>query len=192
MSSLCTFNYSVYIVHIVDIAISYNKSIWCQHYVTRNLFFFWFTSLISQYWKIVYACCIYNYFIYIVLGNLLILQCVSCWNWLRIFTRIISIRFNIRLLIITYNCVGKFIIVKTVTSNITSKHIFKIVYCRGRGERLPRMAEIYRDSIPGRDRPKSKVVTASLPNVRQQVRVSRVLGDDHNKGLACVTVGVAR
>ena len=50
-----------------------------------------------------------------------------------------------------------------------------------------------RDSIPGRDRQKSleQVVTAPLPNAQQQVWVSRVLGDDHYKGLACVTVDVA-
>ena len=49
-------------------------------------------------------------------------------------------------------------------------------------------------SIPGRDRPKSleKVVTAPLPSARQQVRVLRVLGDDHYKQMPCVTVGVAR
>ena len=35
--------------------------------------------------------------------------------------------FDISLLIITYNCVEKFIIVKIVISNITSKHIFKSV-----------------------------------------------------------------
>ena len=47
---------------------------------------------------------------------------------------------------------------------------------------------------PGRDRPTSlkQVVTASLPNARQQVRVSRVLGNDHYKGLTLVTVGMAR
>ena len=36
-----------------------------------------------------------------------------------------------------------------------------------------------------------QVVTAPLPNARQQVRVSRVLGDDHYKGLVHITVGVA-
>ena len=48
-------------------------------------------------------------------------------------------------------------------------------------------------SIPGRDRPKSKeqVVTAPLPNARRKVRVSRILGDDHNKRMPRVTVGVA-
>ena len=51
-----------------------------------------------------------------------------------------------------------------------------------------------RGSIHGRDRPSSlkQVVTAQLPNARQQVRMSRVLRDDHYKGLACVTVSVAR
>ena len=49
-------------------------------------------------------------------------------------------------------------------------------------------------SIPGRDRPKciKQVVIAPLPNARQQVWVSRVLGDDHYKGLARVKVGIAR
>ena len=43
------------------------------------------------------------------------------------------------------------------------------------------------------DRPKSlkQVVTAPLLNARQQMWVSWVLGDDHYKGLAHVTVGVA-
>ena len=48
-------------------------------------------------------------------------------------------------------------------------------------------------SISGRDRP--QVVTAPLPKGRQQVWVSRVLGDDHYEGLhdpVRVTVGVAR
>ena len=51
-----------------------------------------------------------------------------------------------------------------------------------------------RDSIPDRDRPKSlkQVVTVRLPNARQQVRVSANLGNNHYKGLARVTVGVAR
>ena len=37
-----------------------------------------------------------------------------------------------------------------------------------------------------------KQVVTPLSNARQQVLVSQVLGDDHNKGLARVTVGVAR
>ena len=37
-----------------------------------------------------------------------------------------------------------------------------------------------------------QVVTAPLPNARQQVCVSRFLGDDHYKGLVRVTVDVAR
>ena len=51
-----------------------------------------------------------------------------------------------------------------------------------------------RGSIPGRDRPTSlkQVVTAPLPNPRQQVRVSRVPGDDHFKRMRCVILGVAR
>ena len=49
-----------------------------------------------------------------------------------------------------------------------------------------------RDSIPGRDRPKSfkEVIKAPLPSARQQVWVSRVLEDDDYKGLARVTVGI--
>ena len=49
-------------------------------------------------------------------------------------------------------------------------------------------------SIPDRDRPKSiiQAVTAALPNARQQVWVSRVLGDDHYKRMPRVIVGVAR
>ena len=41
-----------------------------------------------------------------------------------------------------------------------------------------------RGSIPGRDKPKSlkQVMTAPLPNARQQVWVSRILQDDHYKG----------
>ena len=44
----------------------------------------------------------------------------------------------------------------------------------------------------GRDRCKSwkQVVTATLLNVQQQVWASRVLGDDHFKRMARVTVGV--
>ena len=47
-------------------------------------------------------------------------------------------------------------------------------------------------SIPDLDRPMSfkEVVTAPLPIARPQV--SLVLGDDHYKGLARVTVDVAR
>ena len=49
---------------------------------------------------------------------------------------------------------------------------------------FPSSTELDRGSIPGRDRPdhKKQVVTAQLPNARQHVWVSRVLGDDHNKG----------
>ena len=45
----------------------------------------------------------------------------------------------------------------------------------------------------GRNAPNSfkQVVTAPLPNARQQEWMSRVLGDDHYKGWARVTVGVA-
>ena len=39
---------------------------------------------------------------------------------------------------------------------------------------------------------KKQVVTASLPNARQKVRVSRVLGDEHYKRMPRVKVGVAR
>ena len=51
-----------------------------------------------------------------------------------------------------------------------------------------------RGSIPGRGIPNSlkQVVTAQLPNAREHVWVSRVLGYDHNIRLARVTVGVAR
>ena len=37
-----------------------------------------------------------------------------------------------------------------------------------------------------------QVGTAPLPNARQQMRVSRVLADDHYKRMPRVTVGVAR
>ena len=37
-----------------------------------------------------------------------------------------------------------------------------------------------------------EVVTAPLLNAQQEVRVSRVLGDDHYKRMPRVTVGVAR
>ena len=49
-----------------------------------------------------------------------------------------------------------------------------------------------RGSIPGRDRPKSlkQVVTAALPNARQEMRLSRVLGDEHYKRMPRVTVGL--
>ena len=49
------------------------------------------------------------------------------------------------------------------------------------------------DSIPGRDKPSAlkQVDTSSLPNARQQVWVSRVLGSDYYQGVARVTVGVA-
>ena len=49
-------------------------------------------------------------------------------------------------------------------------------------------------SHPIRDRPKSlkQVVTAPLLNARQQVWVSRVLGDGHYKRIPRVTEGVAR
>ena len=48
--------------------------------------------------------------------------------------------------------------------------------------------------IHGQGSPKmlKRVETAPLPNARQQVLVSRVLEDDHYKGLDRVTVGVAR
>ena len=59
-----------------------------------------------------------------------------------------------------------------------------------------RSPDIVRGSIPDLDRPKSikQVVTAPLVllNVRQQVLVSRVLGDDLYKGLASVKVDLAR
>ena len=47
-------------------------------------------------------------------------------------------------------------------------------------------------SIPVGHKPKSlkQLATAPLPKAQQQV--TRVLGDDHYKGLARVTVGVAR
>ena len=52
---------------------------------------------------------------------------------------------------------------------------------------------VCRGSMHGRNGPNSfkLVVTALLPNARQQEWVSRVLGDDHYKGLARITVGVA-
>ena len=51
-----------------------------------------------------------------------------------------------------------------------------------------------RGLVFGRVRPKSlkQVVTAPLPNARKQVWVLRLLADDHYKGLALVTVSVAR
>ena len=51
-----------------------------------------------------------------------------------------------------------------------------------------------RGSISSRDRPKSlkREVTAPLTNARGQVWVSLVLRDDHYKGLALFTVGMAR
>ena len=51
---------------------------------------------------------------------------------------------------------------------------------RSRLERSPRKRK-FGCSNPSRDRPKSQnqVVTAALPNARQYVRVSRVLGDYH-------------
>ena len=59
-----------------------------------------------------------------------------------------------------------------------------------------RSADIVRGSIPDLDRPKSikQEVTAPLVllNVRQQVLLSRVLGDDLYKGLVSVTVDLAR
>ena len=47
-------------------------------------------------------------------------------------------------------------------------------------------------SIPSCDRPKSliQVMTGPLPSTRQQVQVSRVLGDDHDKHMPSDTVGV--
>ena len=55
-------------------------------------------------------------------------------------------------------------------------------------ERPHRMRQI-RGSFHDRDRP--IVVTAQLPNARQ-VRMSRVLRDDHYKGLDRVSVSFAR
>ena len=51
----------------------------------------------------------------------------------------------------------------------------------------------FRIHVLGFGPPKSlkHVVTASLLNARQQVRVSRVLEDDHNKRMTSATVGVA-
>ena len=51
----------------------------------------------------------------------------------------------------------------------------------------------FRIHVSGFDPPKSlkHVVTASLLNARHQVRVSRVLEDDHNKWVTRATVGVA-
>ena len=48
-------------------------------------------------------------------------------------------------------------------------------------------------SNSGRDGSKfvKQIVTAPLPNARQWVRVSRILGDDHYKQMPRVTVGVA-
>ena len=53
---------------------------------------------------------------------------------------------------------------------------------------------VCRGSMHGRNAPNSfkQVVTAPLPNARQQEWVSRVLGDDHYKGLARVTVDVVK
>ena len=47
-----------------------------------------------------------------------------------------------------------------------------------------------RGSIPGRNRPNSlkQVVSTPTPSARQQVRVSRVLGDDHYKRMTRVRV----
>ena len=51
-----------------------------------------------------------------------------------------------------------------------------------------------RGSNFGRDRPTflKRIVAAPLPNIRQQVLVTRVLRDSHYKGLTRVTVGVER
>ena len=61
-------------------------------------------------------------------------------------------------------------------------------------ERSPRMRTVG-CSNPIRERPLTvkQVVTAPMlhVNVRQQVRLSRILGDDHYKRISCVTVGVA-
>ena len=56
------------------------------------------------------------------------------------------------------------------------------------------LSEIDRGSIPGHDRHKSlkQVMTARLPNARQQVWVSRVLRDDHYKPISRDTVGLAK
>ena len=65
-------------------------------------------------------------------------------------------------------------------------------WCSGL-ERSPRMLKVG-CSNPSHDIPKSKkqLVTAPLLNARQQVWVSRVLGDDHYKRMSRVTVGLAR
>ena len=60
-------------------------------------------------------------------------------------------------------------------------------------ERSPRKRK-FGCSNPSRDRPKSlnRKVTAPLPNARNWVVVSRVLGDDHYERMLRVTVVVAR
>ena len=67
-----------------------------------------------------------------------------------------------------------------------------ILFFRGGSvlERSPCM----RGSIPSRYRPTSfkQVVTAPMAIARQKVRVSWVLGDDHQKRMTRVSVGVAR
>ena len=61
-------------------------------------------------------------------------------------------------------------------------------------ECFPRMREIGVRSPVATDLINSlkQVVSAPLPNARQQVRVSPFLGDDHYKWLTRVAVGVAR
>ena len=56
-----------------------------------------------------------------------------------------------------------------------------------------RLACMRSGSIPGSDRPKllKQAVTALMPSVWQQVRTSRVLGDDYYKRMTGVKVGVA-
>ena len=39
---------------------------------------------------------------------------------------------------------------------------------------------------------RTQVMSAPLPSARQQERVSRILGDDHFKRMACFTEGVER
>ena len=59
---------------------------------------------------------------------------------------------------------------------------------------IPGCLVVIQSSIPGRERPKSLklVKTTTLPNARQEMRVSQVLGDNQYKGFNHVIVGVAR
>ena len=52
---------------------------------------------------------------------------------------------------------------------------------------------MWKVGVRSRDRPKSlnEVVTAPLPNARQQLRVLRVLGGKHFKWMTRVNVGLA-